>query len=319
MPSMNDEKQSQNIPLDVLILGGGPAGMAAGIYAGRNRLRALVIDSMGGGGQLNIIDKVENYPGFEAKSGVELADAMRKQMDSFGAQFAFEQAEAIEIGSDSVTIRASSIYQAKALIVASGATHRNLNVPGERKLLGRGVSYCATCDGAFFKGRRVTVVGGGNTAAQEAIYLSRIVEHVTLIHRRDRLRAERFLQERLLSAGNVDIQYNTVVEEILGDTEVRGLKLRDTKTNATRELSAAAVFVFAGTLPNTEFLKGVVSLDESGFIKTDLCMRTSHPRIFAAGDVRSDSPRQIGAAVGDGITAAISVQTLLDETMPPRA
>lgn len=304
---------------DVLILGGGPAGLAAGIYAGRSRLDSLVFDATGGGGQMITIDRIENYPGFvEPQTGMDLVQVMQRQMEGFGVKLTFEQVEGIEAKDELITVHASSILQTRTLIVATGARHRELGVPGEEHLKGRGVSYCATCDGAFFKGQHVAVIGGGDTAVKEALYLSRIVGRLTLIHRRDRLRAEKLLQERLAATGKIDLQFNSVVEEVLGEKGVTGLRLKDTRTGAANRLDVTGAFVAIGIVPNTEFLGGAVDLDQAGFVKVDLRMRTSHPCIFAAGDVRSSSARQIGTAVGDGITAAISVSELLDTKTPPR-
>ena len=299
--------------VDVVIVGGGPAGLAAGLYAGRGGLKAIVLDMMGGGGQMNIIDKVENYPGVtELAMGVDLAEVMRKQMESFGTTIGFEQVEKILPEGPRIQVVGSSIYHARAVLLATGTRHKPLGVSGEGRLMGRGVSVCATCDGPFFKGRRVAVVGGGDSAVMEAIYLSRLVEHVTLIHRRDKLRAEKLLQDRFFATKNATMLGDTVVEEVVGEREVTALKLKNKKTDARSVLPVAAVFLFVGMLPNTEFLKGVLDLDESGFVLTDIRMRTSLPRCFAAGDLRKHSVRQIGAAVGDGITAMVNIQEMLD-------
>lgn len=305
---------------DTIIVGGGPAGVAAGIYAGRGRLKTLVLDSMGGGGQLNVIDIIENYPGFvDPVSGPQLFEAMRLQMEKFGVEITFDGVEKVEAGEDFVTVVGDGgTYRGKTLIVASGAKHRDLCVPGESELQGRGVSYCATCDGAFFRGQRVAVVGGGDTAVKEALYLSRLVEHVTVVHRRDRLRAEKVMQEKALATPNMSFVWDTVVERVLGEEGVTGLALKNVKTGETSTLEVSGVFIFIGVIPNTSFLQGVVALDEARFAKTCIDMRTSHPRIFAVGDVRSGSVRQIASAVGDGTTAILAVQEMLDTATPPR-
>ncbi len=318
VPGTKDDDQPE--PYDTIIIGGGPAGVAAGIYAGRGRLRTLVLDAMGGGGQLNVIDIIENYPGYvDPVTGPQLFDAMRRQMEKFGVEITFDGVERVVPGEDLVTVVGDGgTYVGRTVIVASGAKHRDLCVPGESELQGRGVSYCATCDGAFFRGQRVAVVGGGDTAVKEALYLSRLVEHVTVVHRRDRLRAEKVMQEKALATKNMSFVWNSVVERVLGDDGVGGLELRNVETGELRSLEVSGVFVFIGVIPNTSFLEGVVELDEARFVKTCLDMRTSHPRIFAAGDVRSGSVRQIASAVGDGTTAILTIQEMLDTATPAR-
>jgi thioredoxin reductase (NADPH) len=305
---------------DVLILGGGSAGYAAAIYAGRGRLDTRVVDAMGGGGQMNVIDVIENYPGFpEPISGPDLQAAMRKQVERFGVEVTFDQIEAVRAWEGGVSLKgAYGTYCGRTLIVATGAHHRELCAPGEERLKGRGVSYCATCDGAFFKDRHVVVVGGGDTAVKDAVYLSRIVSKLTLVHRRDKLRAEKVMQEKLFGLSNAEFAWDSVVEEILGEGKVQGVRLKHVKTGETRELLADGVFIFIGVLPNTDIFKGVLELDPAGYVKTDLDMRTSNPRVFAAGDVRSQSVKQIAAAVGDGTTAILRIQELLDSETPPR-
>ncbi len=305
---------------DVAILGAGPAGLAAAIYTARSRLDTVVLDAQGGGGQLAIIDRIENYPGFDkAVTGMELFEAMRRQAEGFGVRIDFDQAQKLEADDASVTVIGDAgRYRARALIVATGARHRELCIPSEERLKGRGVSYCATCDGNFFAKKPVAVIGGGDTAVKEAIYLSRIVDKVYLVHRRDRLRAEALLQERIRERPNVELCFDSVVDEIEGADAVSGVRLKNVKTGELRRIAVEGVFVFVGILPNAEFLSGHVDLDPLGFVLTDPRMRTRHPRIFAAGDVRADSVRQIGSAVGDGITAAVTIQEMLDTETPPR-
>ncbi|HUT99966.1 MAG TPA: thioredoxin-disulfide reductase [Myxococcota bacterium] len=305
---------------DLVVIGAGPAGLAAGIYAGRGGLDVVLLDMMGGGGQVNIIDRVENYPGVVGlETGMALSEIMSKQAESFGAAITFDEVQGIDASGDGLVVTGSSAsYTAKAVLVASGAGHRMLKAPGEGRLSGKGVSYCATCDGNFFRGKSVAVVGGGSSAVMEAIYLTRVVDHVTLIHRRDKLRAEKVLQDRFFAAKNSEVIWDSTVEEIVGDSEVEGVRIKNAKTGESRLLDVAAVFIFVGLTPNTGFLKGVVDLDQHGFIKTDVHMCTSHPAIFAAGDVRADSARQIGTAVGDGITATVKIQEKLDTSTPQR-
>lgn len=321
-PNMEECEEQKGVELyDLVILGAGAAGFAAGIYAGRARLKTLLLDGMGGGGQMAITDIVENYPGLtEAVSGAELSDRMRKQMESFGVEVTFDQIEKIALSDDGVTLKgAYGKYCGRAMIVATGAKHRELCVPGEEELKGRGVSYCATCDGAFFKDQNVAVVGGGDTAVKEALYLSRIAKQVTVIHRRDQLRAEKVMQEKALAADNIDFKWFNVVDEVLGDGgKVTGVKIRHVQTGDTEELALDGVFVFIGILPNTELFTGQLDLDEAGFVKTDVSMKTSHPRVWAAGDVRAASHRQIATAVGDGTTAMLDIQEFLDADTPPR-
>lgn len=305
---------------DLIILGSGAAGFAAGIYAGRARLKTLVLDGMGGGGQMSITDIVENYPGLrEPASGGDLAETMRRQMESFGLSVTFDQVEKVAFSEDGVTLKgAYGKYCGRSLLIATGAKHRELCVPGEEKLKGRGVSYCATCDGAFFKDQPVAVVGGGDTAVKEALYLSRIAKQVTVIHRRDKLRAEMVMQEKALAATNIEFKWFHVVEEIIGQGKVSGVRLRNVQTDETSELALDGVFVFVGIEPNTDLFRGQLELDKAGFIQTDIGMRSSHPRIWAAGDVRAGSVRQIASAVGDGVTAMLHIQEFLDTDTPPR-
>jgi thioredoxin reductase (NADPH) len=324
---MNDEaieaceENMSDTPLyDLIILGSGAAGYAAGIYAGRARLKTLVLDGMGGGGQMAITDIVENYPGLtQAVSGQELAETMRKQMETFGTSVTFDQVEKVAFSDDGVTLKgAYGKYCGRTLLISTGAKHRELCVPGEETLKGRGVSYCATCDGAFFKDQHVAVVGGGDTAVKEALYLARIAKKVTVIHRRDKLRAEMVMQEKALAAANIEFKWFHVVEEILGQGKVKGVRVRNVQTDETSELALDGVFVFIGIEPNTDLFRGHLKLDPSGFVATDIDMRTSHPRVWAAGDVRARSVRQIATAVGDGVTAMLHIQEFLDTDTPPR-
>ncbi len=305
---------------DLVVIGAGPAGLAAGIYAGRGGLDVKLLDMMGGGGQVNVIDRIENYPGVMGlETGMALAEIMSKQAASFGAEISFDEVTGIDTSGKHLVVKGGNTsYSTRSVLVASGAGHRLLKAPGEGRLSGRGVSYCATCDGNFFRGQSVAVVGGGSSAVMEAIYLTRIVGQVTLIHRRDKLRAEKFLQDRLFAAENSEVIWDSVVEEIVGDKEVTGVRIKNVKSGESRLLDVAAVFIFVGLTPNTGFLKGVIDLDQNGFVKTDINMCTSHPAIYAAGDVRADSARQIGTAVGDGITAVVKIHEKLDTSTPER-
>ncbi len=318
---MSESAERETATYDLIIMGAGPAGYAAGIYAGRARLQTLVLDGMGGGGQMSVIDAVENYPGMSGPvTGAELAETMRGQMEGFGTTVTLDQIVRVAVSDEGVTLGgAYGEYLGRTLLVATGARHRELGVPGEEKLKGRGVSYCATCDGAFFADQHVAVVGGGDTAVKEAVYLSRIASRVSVVHRRDKLRAERVIQERALAAENIELVWNSVVERVLGQDKVSGLELRDVRTGETSELSVDGVFVFVGIEPNTGPFRGILELTEAGFVKTDTGMRTSHPLVWAAGDVRAGSVRQIATAVGDGVTAALGIQDFLDANTPPRS
>jgi thioredoxin reductase (NADPH) len=310
----------KNEIFDVIILGAGPAGFAAGIYAKRAELNVLLIDAMGGGGQMALTDTVENYPGQKkAVAGYELADTMREQLATFGGEITFDRIDDVQAFDDVLVLKSSQQeYRTRTLIVATGAKHRELQVPGEERLKGHGVSYCATCDGAFYKGKHVAVVGGGDTAVKEAVFLSRIVDKVSVIHRRDKLRAEKIIQQKAHAAENLDFHWFQVVEEVQGDEKVRSIQIRNVQDQSTSRLEVDGVFVFVGILPNSDAFKDLLELDAGGFIKTDITMRTSHPRIWATGDVRAQSVRQIASAVGDGVTAFLNVQGFLDTDTPAR-
>jgi thioredoxin reductase (NADPH) len=303
---------------DIVIVGAGPAGLTAGIYAGRARLKTLLLEKLIHGGQVMTTDLVENYPGFpEGISGFELSDRMRKQAERFGLEFRRGEVLGLEPGPDGHLLRLEGEeLRAGAVIIASGARYRNLGVPGEKALTGKGVSYCATCDGALYRGETIAVVGGGDTALTDTLFLCRFAEKIHLIHRRDALRGEKFLQEQVFAQekkGKVEIHWSTVVEEIQGKQAVETLKLRNVKTGEVSPLPVAGVFIFVGITPNTAWLEGRVPLDEWGFVFTNTEMATSIPGIFAAGDVRSKLLRQIATAVGDGAIAAFAAEAYLTE------
>ncbi|RJR36068.1 MAG: thioredoxin-disulfide reductase [Deltaproteobacteria bacterium] len=303
---------------DIVIVGAGPAGLTAGIYAGRARLKTLLLEKLIHGGQVMTTDLVENYPGFpEGISGFELSDRMRKQAERFGLEFRPGEVLELEPGADGhrLLLEGEELH-AGAVIIASGARHRSLGVPGEKALTGKGVSYCATCDGALYRGETIAVVGGGDTALTDTLFLCRFAKKIHLIHRRDALRGEKFLQEQVLAQekqGKVKIHWSTVVEEIQGKQAVETLKLKNVKTGEVTPLPVAGVFIFVGITPNTAWLQGRVPLDEWGFVFTDDKMATSIPGIYAAGDVRSKLLRQIATAVGDGAIAAFAAETYLTE------
>ncbi|WP_457755557.1 thioredoxin-disulfide reductase [Thermodesulfatator indicus] len=301
---------------DLAIIGGGPAGLTAYLYAARARLNIILVEKTSPGGQVLITDFVENYPGFpDGISGFELIESFVTQVKKLGFEPLREEVIRLEdLGQNKKLILASgNELLAQTVIIATGAKPNTLGVPGEKKLTGRGVSYCATCDGPFFRDQVVAVVGGGNTAVQEAIFLTRFASKVYLIHRRDQLRAQKILQERALSNKKIIPIWNTVVEEILGDDQVKTIKLKNCKTGEESSLEVDGVFIFIGITPNSDFVKDLLTLDEKGFIITDSEMRTNVPGIFAAGDVRSKSCRQIVTACGDGATAAFLAEHFLAE------
>lgn len=300
---------------EIAILGAGPAGLTAAIYATRSLRKVAVIEKGLPGGQIATTDLIENYPGFpEGISGPELMHKFEEQARKFGAEFItlFSVKEIRLDGKEKVIVSEDGReVSALAVIVATGQNPRKLNVPGESEFTGRGVSYCATCDGAFFKNKRVAVVGGGNSAIQEAIYLTRFAEKVTVIHRRDRLRADRILQERAFKNEKIDFLWDSVVERIIGEQLVRAL-VRNVKTGELKEVRFDGIFIYIGYEPNTGFLKGLVNLDESGYVVTDENLETSVKGIFACGDARRNTLKQVSVAVGEGAVAAVSAEHYLE-------
>lgn len=295
--------------VDVAIIGAGPAGLTAGLYAARGGLSAVAIERISPGGQLAQTERVENYPGFpEGAEGWKLAYDMQQQATSFGLKIVTDNVAEVDFASDPKVIRAASgnEYRARTVIVASGARPRKIGCPGEGEFAGRGVSYCATCDGNFFRGKHVVVVGGGNTAAGDALYLARICEKVYLVHRRDSLRATKIYHDRLAETPNVEFIWNATCESISGndDGAVEAAIVKDVATGETRTVPCSAVFVAVGTEPNTDYLQGAIDLDEGGYVRADESGHTSVPGVFAAGDVRTKSLRQVVTAVSDGAQAA---------------
>ena len=294
---------------DVVILGAGAAGMSAGLYATRAMLSTLMIESIGPGGQLLITDEIENYPGFrQGVKGQALADEMYQQADRFGAAMEFAEIEAVEnLRDDRKLVRTSEgDFTARALIIATGGSHNKLGVPGEDEFSGRGVSYCAVCDGNFFRGQDVVVVGGGDAAMDESFYLTGICNSVTIIHRRDELRATRVLQDRAFANDKYRWLWSHIVEEFVGDEVLAAARVKNLKTGEIYDYPTAAAFIYVGFHPNTEYFKNRLDMDELGHIRGDLHMRTNIPRVYVCGDARAESTRQLGAAVGDGITAALA-------------
>jgi thioredoxin reductase (NADPH) len=299
---------------EVIIIGGGPAGLTAGLYTSRAGLKSLLIERGIFGGQIINARQVDNYPGFpQGISGFELASLMHEQAIKYGLETINATVTAIKPEGKYSIITADGKVEAEAVIIAAGSEYRKLEVPGEEEFLGRGVSYCATCDGFLFRDLDVAVIGGGDTAITDALELSEHASKVYIVHRRDRLRAGQILRKKAFERAKLEPFWNTVVEEIIGDNKVSGLKVRNVKTGEITKLEVAGVFVAIGFEPNSQCFVGVVKLDESGLIKTDESMATSAPGIFAVGDIRKNSPRQVAGAVGDGATAALSAFKYLRE------
>lgn len=298
---------------DLVILGAGPAGVSAAIYAVRARLNTLWLDKqfMPGGQIINTYE-VDNYPGFPGMSGADLGEALGAHAEKLGISPVRENVLSVEnIDGEKIIRTKKHEYRARTVIVACGASHRTLGIPGEKELSGMGVSYCATCDGAFFKNRTTVVVGGGNNAVEDAIFLSRICKKVYLVHRRDELRAEKILQESLFECENVEVIWDSVAVEVLGEEQVTGIRVRNTKTNEESLLETDGIFIAVGILPNTEKFQDIVSLDEFGYIIAGEDGVTDMPGIFAAGDIRTKSLRQVVTAVSDGANAVTSAQHYL--------
>ncbi len=296
---------------DLVIIGGGPAGLTAYLYAARARLRTLLLEKLSPGGQVLTIDFIENYPGFpDGIRGWELIERLVAQVEKLGLEKLNAEVRSLVLEDNwkIITLADGQSLKTKAVIVATGASPRRLGIPGEQELVGKGVSYCATCDGPFFTDQIVAVVGGGNTAVQEAIFLTKFAKKVYLIHRRDQLRAQKILQERALANEKIEFIWNTVVKEVIGKDYVEAVRLLNRVTGEEKLLPVDGLFIFVGLTPQTSFLEGLLKLDEKGFIVTDAEMRTNVPGIFAAGDVRSKACRQIITAAGDGAVAACMVE-----------
>jgi thioredoxin reductase (NADPH) len=300
---------------NLIIIGSGPAGWTAGIYAGRARLEPLLITGRAQGGQMALTSEVENYPGFpQGISGQELATLMQQQAERFGTRVQMDEVIAVELTTHPFKVTTyGGEYETKALIIATGTSPRKLQVPGEAEFTGRGVSYCATCDGFFYQGRKVVVVGGGDAAVEEAIFLTKFASRVYLVHRRNRLRAEKVFQERAFRNEKIEFIWDSVVTEILGDGKVTGVRLKNLKTQEESVLEADGVFVYVGNIPNTGFLKGQLELDDHGYIITDRLCHTSVPGVFAAGDVQERVLKQISTAVGSGAMAAMEAEKFIAE------
>ena len=300
---------------DLIIVGAGPAGLTAALYSARSKLKTLYIEKLMVGGQLSTYEDLENYPGVLHTTGPEVVGYMEEQAQKFGAEKLAAEVRAIELDGKFRIVRTSKgDFITKAVIIASGAKPRPLSCPGELELRGRGVSYCATCDAAFYEGANVLVVGGGNSAVEEAHYLTKFADSVTIIHRRDTLRATKIVQDRAFANPKLKFVWNTVVDKINGVDFVESVDIRNVQTGATASLSADGIFVYVGNEANTDFVQGLLQLDESGHIVTDENMCTNVPGIYAAGDIRAKLLRQVVTAAADGAIAAFHAEKYMEET-----
>ena len=299
---------------DVIIIGGGPAGLTAGLYTSRSRLNTLLIEIGLFGGQMTTTDLIENYPGFpQGIAGDELSRLMEEQARRFGLEMVSQNVVKVKLEGDKKAVQTEeSSYLCEALIICTGTEYRKLGVPGEKEFAGKGVSYCATCDGAFFRDNKIILVGGGDSALTEALYLTKFVKELTIVHRRDALRATRIYQERVFTNPKIKLLWNSAIQEIKGDSVIRSVIVKNVKTGQVTEHPTEGVFLFVGLSPRTQFVKGLVQMDEGGNIVTDEDCQTSVKGIFAAGDCRKKLVRQIATAVGDGATAAFAAEKYLE-------
>jgi len=300
---------------ELLIIGGGVAGFTAGLYAGRAALAPLVLVGPAPGGQTATTDMMENYPGFpEGIAGAALAQNVQQQAERFGARTVMDEVTEVNFSERPFRIKTwDREYKAKAVIVATGASPKHLGVPGEEKFIGRGVSFCATCDGFFYRDKEVVVVGGGDAALDEGLFLTRFAKRVTIVHRRDQLRAEKVIQERAFANERIHFAWDSVVTEILGENTVEGVRLRNGKTEEESVLRTDGVFMYVGLVPNTKLFRGQLELDKAGYIVTDKRQRTNVPGVYAAGDVQAPLFRQSVIAAGTGAVAAMDAERFLAE------
>lgn len=300
---------------DLIIVGGGPAGLTAAIYSSRAKLKTLLLEKISCGGQIVLTDIVENYPGFpEGITGIELIQKMKQQAEKFGTQIRYEEVKKIEKKENLIIKSDTQIYETFSTIIATGRSFKKLGVNGEEKLIGKGVSYCATCDGAFFKNKEVVVVGGGDTALEEAIFLTKFASKVTVIHRREMFRGTKILQERLMkNSSSVEILFSSQVLEILGEEKVEAVKVKNLKNGEVKEIKCEGVFIAVGHKPNTEFLKNFIELDEEGYIFVSEDLETSQKGVFACGDVIKKKFRQAINACGEGALASYSALKYIEK------
>lgn len=307
------KRQAGQTEYDMVIVGGGPGGYTAALYAARAGLRTLVLEKLSAGGQMALTRQVDNYPGFaEGVDGYELAGQMQRQAERFGAKTRYARVEEVDLAANPKVIKTSEgTFYGKTVVLAMGANPRELGLPEEKALVGRGVAYCAACDGMAFKGKTVVVVGGGNSAAADALLLSRIAKKVILVHRRDTLRATQVYHEPLMKAENVEFRWNSVVTQLLAGDRLTGVRLRDVKTGEETDIAADGVFVSVGRVPATELVAGQVELDRSGYIVAGESTETAIPGVYAAGDVRTKLVRQVVTAVADGAVAVHMAEEFL--------
>ncbi|MFC2027866.1 thioredoxin-disulfide reductase [Chloroflexota bacterium] len=299
----------------VIIIGGGPAGLTAGIYATRAGLNTLLVEKMVPGGQITTSEWVENYPGFpQGISGFDLGQLMEDQARKYGLEIRMAEVTGMDISEGRKILKTSEDdYSASAVIIAAGSEHAKLGIPGEEELVGKGISYCATCDGPFFRDREVAVIGGGDVAIADALFLSRFSSKVSVIHRRDQLRASKILQDRAFENGKIEFIWDTVIDAIEGDDTVKALQLRNVKTEDKSNLQVGGVFMAVGNKPNTEYLTGFLKLAPNGTIPVNIQMETEIPGVYAAGDIREGSIRQVVAAAGDGAIAAMAAERFITQ------
>ena len=307
---------------DLIVVGGGPAGLTASLYAAREGIETLIIEQSGVGGQAGVTERIDNYPGFASGiKGGDLADQMRAHAERFGVEILPAQAVtkiAAQGDYRMVTTETGDEYCARALLLTTGSRYRRLGVPGEEDLIGAGIHFCATCDGPFYKGKDMVVVGGGNSGIEEGLFLSKFASSVTVLEVRDRLGASQILQDKVAGHPKMSVRLETTVEEFRGNGHLESVVIKDLKTGATEELTPAAAFIFIGLDPHTAFVKDVVKLDKWGFVETDKTMETNIPGIFAAGDNRAGSTKQVSAAVGEGTTAALMIRHFLEQSQGTR-
>ncbi len=308
---------------DLIVISGGPAGLSAALYAAREGIETLIIERSGVGGQAGTTERIDNYPGFaQGIGGAELADAMREHAERFEVEILPAQTvTSIEAQGDykMISTESGDSYCGRSLLLTPGATYRRLNVPGEEDLIGAGIHFCATCDGPFYKGQELLLVGGGNSGVEEGLFLTKFATKVTILEVGERLRASQILQEKAASHPQIEVRLNTTVVEFKGDGKLSSVVIKDTATGETAEITPGAVFVFIGLLPNTAFVKDSVDLDQWGAISTSPTMETSLEGVFAAGDARSGSTKQVASAVGEGATAALMIRQYLERTQGSRA
>ena len=313
--NLTNKPSGETKQVKLLILGSGPAGLSAALYAARADLAPVVLTGMSLGGQVSLTHTVENYPGFPTGvGGQELVDLFQKQAERFGAQVEFDTAEAVDLSQRPFRIKTyNGEYLAETLIITTGATPVHLGVPGENELTGKGVSYCATCDGWFFKGKDVVVVGGGDSALEESLFLTRYAKSITIVHRRDALRAGAILQKRAMAEPKIKFIWDSVVTEVIGDEAVKALRIKNLNTNTEQELPTDGLFVFIGHHPNTEMFKDKLEMDGRGYLHTDVTMHTNVPGVFVAGEAGDPHYRQVITSAGMGAAAAMQAIRFIEE------